>query len=259
MKLDIKQSEVRILQYHEYGKENQDVIMLLHGGGLSWWNYQDVALKLQADYHVILPILDGHAGSDRNFTTIRDNAIEIISFINQEFKGKVLMIGGVSLWAQILLEILSIRGDICRYVIIESALCEPSSFTQSTIKPVMDSCYGLIQKKWFAKLQFKYLKIRQELFEDYYRDTCVIEKSDMIAFLQENAMYSLNESLKECSANIHIFVAEKENYAVIKSAEKIQEMIQGSSLEILPDLYHGEFSINCGSDYVKKILEIIKG
>ena len=27
----------------EYGKGNKDIIILLHGGGLSWWNYEEVA------------------------------------------------------------------------------------------------------------------------------------------------------------------------------------------------------------------------
>ncbi len=31
------------MNYVEYGKENSDVIILLHGGGLSWWNYKEVA------------------------------------------------------------------------------------------------------------------------------------------------------------------------------------------------------------------------
>ena len=65
------------MNYVEYGKENSDVIILLHGGGLSWWNYKEVAERLQTDYHVVLPILDGHAGCDKQFTTIENNALEI--------------------------------------------------------------------------------------------------------------------------------------------------------------------------------------
>ena len=65
------------MQYKEYGKQNRDVIILLHGGGLSWWNYREVSERLQNDFRIIIPILDGHAGSDENFTTIEDNAAEI--------------------------------------------------------------------------------------------------------------------------------------------------------------------------------------
>ena len=63
----------------EYGKENEKVILLLHGGGLSWWNYKDVAECLKNDYHVVIPILDGHADSDRDFTSIEDNAKAVIA------------------------------------------------------------------------------------------------------------------------------------------------------------------------------------
>jgi hypothetical protein len=44
----------------EYGKQNSDIIMLLHGGGLSWWNYRAEAELLSGRYPVVLPILDGH-------------------------------------------------------------------------------------------------------------------------------------------------------------------------------------------------------
>ena len=70
------------MNYVEYGKENSDVIILLHGGGLSWWNYKEVAERLQTDYHVVLPILDGHSGCDKLFTTIENNALDIIEFVN---------------------------------------------------------------------------------------------------------------------------------------------------------------------------------
>ena len=43
------------MRFIEYGKENKDVVMLLHGGGLSWWNYREVAELLQTDFRVILP------------------------------------------------------------------------------------------------------------------------------------------------------------------------------------------------------------
>ena len=246
------------MNYIEYGKENSKVIILLHGGGLSWWNYKEVAEILQTDYRVILPILDGHAGSDKAFTTIEDNASEIIEFINNQLGGAVLMMGGLSLGGQILLEILSQCKDICKYAIVESALVIPSKFTYSMIKPAFGSCYGLIRYKWFSKLQFKSLRIKPELFEDYFKDTCGISKSNMIAFLQENSVYTLKKAIVESKANIHVFVGEKENQAMRKSATIIHEKIEDSVLHVLPNMYHGEFLINHAGDYVNEILEIVE-
>ena len=58
---------------------------------------KEVAERLQTDYHVVLPILDGHAGCDKQFTTIENNALDIIEFVNSKLGGSVLMMGGLSL------------------------------------------------------------------------------------------------------------------------------------------------------------------
>ena len=134
---------------------------------------------------MVLPILDGHAGCDKQFITIENNALDIIEFVNSKLGGSVLMMGGLSLGGQILLEILSQRKDICKYAIVESVLVIPSKVTYSMIKPAFGSCYGLIKYKWFSKLQ-------------------------------------------------------------------------DSFIQVLPNMYHGEFSINHADDYVKKLLEIVK-
>ena len=109
------------------------------------------------------------------------------------------------------------------------------------------------------KFQFKSLKIKQELFEDYFRDTCGISKSNMIAFLEENAMYYIKSSVRNCSARVYVIVGEKENKEIKKSAKIIHENLQNSVLYVLPKMHHGEFSINHADDYVNKLQSIIRG
>ena len=244
--------------YKAFGPEGAETVMLLHGGGLSWWNYREAAKLLQDEYHVILPILDGHAGSERPFTTIESNAEEIIAFIDEHLGGKVLMIGGLSLGAQILLEMLAQRSDICRFALVESAMVVPSPLTHALIGPAFGSSYGLIRNRNFAQLQFRSLRLKPALFEDYYRDTCRISRSDMIAFMKANTAYSLKDSLSQCTAKVHVCAGEKENRGILRSAEMIIRKVPGSVLTVLPGLYHGEFSANHPRDYVSTIRNIIK-
>ena len=140
------------MQYVEYGAHNSQPIILLHGGGLSWWNYRDVAQLLSDRFHVVLPILDGHADSDAPFTSIEDNAARIIAHIDEHFCGKVLAICGLSLGGQIAVEMLTQRPDICRFALIESALVKPMKLTHALIKPTFGMSYGLIKQMWFAKM-----------------------------------------------------------------------------------------------------------
>ena len=245
------------MEFREYGYEKAETIILLHGGGLSWWNYRKVAEQLQQDFHVILPVLDGHAGSGREFKSIENNAAEIISFVDHQLGGSVLLIGGLSLGAQIVLEILAQRNDICRYAIVESASVIPSKLTNALIAPTFGSSYGLIKNRGFAKLQFRSLHMMPDLFEEYYRDTCQITKSDMIAFLKANTAYAPKLALQNCQAEIRIVVGEKEQKTMIQSANLLREMLQKSVLEIKEGLHHGEYSINHPEQYVAELRETI--
>ena len=241
----------------EYGKSNKDIIMLLHGGGLSWWNYEEVSEILKSDYHLILPILDGHSGSDRDFTSIENNANEIIEYIDNNYNGNVKLIGGLSLGAQILLDILSKRDNICEYAIIESALVCPMKMTNRLIELLINMSYGLINKKWFSKLQFKSLKIKKELFDKYYIDSSNITKNNMISFLEANSNYYL-KNIKTNKSKSIVVVGSKERPIMIKSAKIIHDELINSELEILSGYYHGDLSINHPNEYAEKVKKLIK-
>ncbi len=242
----------------EFGKENRQVIILLHGGGLSWWNYRDVSALLSAQYHVVIPLLDGHAGSGCAFTTIQDTAEKLKKIIEENYGGKVLAIGGLSLGAQILTELLSISSDICQYALIESALVIPMKLTNLLVGPMVSISYGLIQKRWFSKIQFQQLHMSPNLFEEYYRDTCKISQKDMTAFLKSNSSYALKHSLTDTSAKVLIAVGEKEMPIMKRSARMIYHSLPDSQIQILTGFRHGDLSINHPEEYVKLLKSVMR-
>ena len=241
----------------EYGNQNPETIILLHGGGLSWWNHRDVAQLLSDRFHVVLPILDGHADSDAPFTSIDDNAARIIAYIDQHFGGNVLAIGGLSLGGQIAVEMLTQRPDICRFALLESTLVKPSKLTYALIGPTFGMSYGLIKQKWFAKMQAAYLGIPKKLFNDYFRDTCKINKEDMIAFLQSNSAYSIKPALRDAQAKVHIVFGSKEQASIRTSGKLLNRMIPDSTSDVLPGYRHGDLSLNHPQAYAQKLLTMI--
>lgn len=245
------------MKYAEYGLMQNETIIFLHGGGLAPWNYCDKAEQLQDRFHIIIPVLDGHNGSDADFTTIENNADEIINYIDENFCGRIFMICGLSLGGQILTEILAKRKDICKYAIIESTLVIPMKITYAFIQPIFSICYPLIKKRWFARLQFKTLHIKESLFEDYYRDSAAISKENMLAFLKANSDYKLKDSVKESLARVLILVGSKESRIMKKSAEILYGQIPNATLEVLSGYYHGDLGINHASEYIQKIDDLI--
>lgn len=239
----------------EVGQENQDVIVLLHGGGLSWWQYQAQMDLLCENYHVVLPILGGHAGSDADFTSIEDNAKRLLDYIDKTYGGSVFLIAGLSLGGQILLEMLALRKDICQYAIVESAAIIPDKLTAGLVAPLFSMSFPLIKKKWFAKMQFRSLGIRADLFEHYYEDTVKLSKQNLIAFTKASSLYQVKKNLKNSLARVRIIVGEKETKKMHASARYLHDLLPDSRLEIKAGLAHGQYAINQPDLYVKELFE----
>ena len=239
----------------EVGQENQDVIVLLHGGGLSWWQYQAQMDLLCENYHVVLPILDGHAGSDADFTSIEDNAKRLLDYIDKTYGGSVFLIAGLSLGGQILLEMLALRKNICQYTIVESAAIIPDKLTAGLVAPLFSMSFPLIKKKWFAKMQFRSLGIRADLFEHYYGDTVKLSKKNLIAFTKASSLYQVKKNLKNSLARVRIIVGEKETKKMHASARYLHDLLPDSRLEIKAGLAHGQYAINQPDLYVKELFE----
>ena len=246
------------MKYVEYGAQHRSVILLLHGGGLSWWNFREEAELLGQQYHVVLPILDGHTGSDAPFISMEQNAREIIAWVDRHCGGQVLLMGGLSLGGQVLVEILSQRPEICRYAILESALVFPMRVTHALVKPTYSLCYPLIRQRWFARLQFRSLHIQPELFEEYYRDTAGLTRPDMIAFLEANANYRLEDSLRSCAAQTLVLAGSRELPVMKRSAKALAAKLPHARLEILSGYTHGELSLNHSRQYVDKLLHLLE-
>ena len=108
-------------------------------------------------------------------------------------------------------------------------------------------------------MQFKSLRMKEDFFEDYYRDTCGIQKDDMIAFLKASTSYTLKETIGETAAKTFVFAGEKENREIRESAMEIVRKIPSAELWMLDGLRHGEFSINHADTFAESIRQILRG
>jgi len=237
--------------FKEFGEKNLPTIILLHGGGLSWWSLQGIIEALQHKYHIITPIIDGHGEDGRNtFVSIEDSAEKLISYINA-CGGKVFAVGGLSIGAQIVSEVLSMKKDIAEYAIIESALVFPIKRAAAITVPVYNLFYGLVKHRWFSKLQAKALHVPEHMFDQYYEDSLKISKQSLINITLSSGNYVLKKGLADTQAKVLIIVGEKEMGVMKKSAQRLHEVIAGSKLYIAPAMGHGEFSLLHSAQYVE--------
>lgn len=234
-----------------FGNTDKPVLMLLHGGGLSWWSFTPLIDAVKDDYFIVVPILKGHGENFNDpFISIEDQSKEIIDYINSNYEGKVDTIAGLSIGAQILCEILSNSKDICQKAIIESALLFPLPGVNLMTKWMYRLLFPLIKYRWFSRLQAKSLSLPDDMINQYYEDSCKMTLESLINISISNTSYTLKKQISDCHASVYIMVGEKELGIMKKSAHHLNSIIEGSSLYIAPNLKHGQLSICHQTDFI---------
>ncbi len=245
--------------WKEVSQENKPVVIWLHGGGLSDWSLKGIVKQFEEDYNMITPIIDGHGeAGEEPFISIVDSADKLIDFIDTYCGGKVFLLGGLSLGAQIVIEVLSRREDIAEYAVIESALVYSMKNITAGMTPFYTLFYGLINKKWFSKMQAKSLCLPPEQFEQYYQDSKKMTKQSLINITMSNGDFNLKKEITRTKARVLIIVGGKEINIMKKSAQRLNYEIDKSRLHIAPKMKHGEFSLVYPVSYIKLVKEFIE-
>ena len=240
--------------FKDFGDVKAPTIILIHGGGLSYWSLEGVVSLLVPEYHVVTPIIDGY-GEDANetFLSIENSADNLIEYVISHCNGHIFAVGGLSIGAQIVTEVLSKRPDIADYAIIESALVCPIFGTKSLTVPMCKISYKLIKNRWFSKQQAKQLCVPDKLFERYYSDSVKMSKQSLVNTILSNGTYKLKAEIKKTEAKALVIVGEKEISVMRKSAEILCNAIPNSQLYIAPKMKHGELSLTRPELYVERL------
>lgn len=239
------------MKFKTFGRKENPAIVLLHGGGLSWWSLRKIIALLEEEYYLVAPILDGHGeDGETTFISIEDSARKLIGYIDEALGGKVHTICGLSIGGQIAAEVLSQRNDISTYALLESTLVYPIPGTRLLTVPMYALAYGWLKNKSFAKLQAKSLFVTEDLFDLYYQDSLKISKQSLINITLSNGEYSIKDGLKDTKAKVGVVVGGKELGIMKKSARALTEAIPGSERIELPKYGHGELSLVHADEYV---------
>ncbi|MCG3088861.1 alpha/beta fold hydrolase [Sporosarcina cyprini] len=243
------------MKFNVSGNSEMETIILLHGGGLSDWSLKRQVDYLSKKYYVVTPIIDGHGeDSETIFKSIEDSADQLITFIDTHCNGRVFAICGLSLGAQIVMEVISKRKAITRHAVIESGLAIPIEKLTKMSLMAQKMTYGWIRWKWFAKMQARTLQIEDNLFDQYFEDSKKISKESLMNITYSNGNFHLNNRVKETKANVLIIVGSKEIQLMKKSARLLKETIAHSTLFIAEGMNHGEMSLV----HTEKYLDLIE-
>ncbi|WP_153731036.1 alpha/beta fold hydrolase [Sporosarcina obsidiansis] len=226
------------VHYKEYGNPQGELLMLIHGGGVDGWMW-DQQITHFSYYHLIVPTLQGHGvRNEENSFSIHQNAVELLELLEQKQEGKLIHIVGFSIGAQICLEMISLAPNFIQSAMVNSALLKPMKFAVPFIKPTIKLSYPLIQNRQFAKQQAKQLYVDKDYFEQYYMTSLQMKPRTLIEMLRDNLSFSQPDNIANSTTRILATVGTKEPRSVRQSASLLTQLNNCQSL-LISDIGHG--------------------
>ena len=255
------------MKFHEFGDKNLPSILLIHGGGGSWWSYLRQARLLSHNYHVILPTLNGHGEEyQEDYISTEDSAQEILNYVRQNYDGKLFAIGGVSLGGQIAREILSLDSDIAEKAIIDGSLCIPQP-RLARFSILLVSLFGkLMFSKPSCKLQLSIMnKFYPKLaypdeIKNYYMEDMPRTPIKTLVTIYKTYMgdYKLKDKISASKAQVLYIYGEKELNGVKESARLFQKMHLDTILYEAKGYNHGYLSAYLPQEWITLVVPFLE-
>ena len=93
---------------HEFGKDNDKVIVLLHPSVVMWDYFEYVIPLLEKKYHLIIPALPGYAPDNKSdFTSVEEISAELEEWLNLNGLSNVTCLYGCSMGGSIVVRMLA--------------------------------------------------------------------------------------------------------------------------------------------------------
>ena len=200
-------------------------IVFLHGGGVAGWIWERQA-EFFRDYHVIIPDLPGHGRSaEIPFISMDDAASKVMAAVGSAAGNERVILVGISLGAQIAVEIMCRWPEKVESAVILSAMVRPMNAGKYFLLSLLKWTLGLSRARWFSEWQAKSLHIPAEYREQYYQDSLKLTRDNFMRMMEANMSYILPDSFSASNIPTLILAGTKELKRMRASA---QDMVQAT-------------------------------
>jgi len=220
------------LHTETYGSPHAPTLLFLHGGGVSGWMWQPV-IEALPDYHCLVPDLPEYGGSaDVGPFSIALAAEKTAEIIRTRAHGGKATVVGLSIGAQIAVQLLATAPELVEKAIISSALLLPIHGTGwMNNREILKWTYRLSippfkNNDWWIRLNMQYSAgIDDAYFTQFKRDFQTTSESAFVNLMIENQSFRKPEGLENATAPALIVTGKKEFAAMQRSAQILAETL----------------------------------
>ncbi|MBZ9606797.1 hypothetical protein G9F73_002980 [Clostridium estertheticum] len=239
------------MKVYEFGNIENPKLLMFHGMACTWkQNFGQVIEKLKEQFYLIIPAYNGHnPDENKDFTSITQTASEIDDYIMKNHNGKIYASYGLSMGANILVEVLSNQRIQMEKAIIDAPdfVPFPSWFVKPVSKMVASVGVKVLQNP--KKLNSIILFLMTGSTSKDYGEEMI--NSSVFSGLTKNTIYNayyadhvqhIPKAFKDTNVQVICWCGSTENWA-IKSIKNLKKYIPQLREKQFEGYKHGELII----------------
>lgn len=229
------------LYIKETHPQKENSIIFLHGYSMAGWMW-DEQVKTLPDYHCIVPDLPEHGKShDIHPFNIENAAQGVIDIIKEKTQDGRAHLVGMSLGAQVILEILNSAPEVVNRAFISGAVVN-SNPPSETFLELLDY---LIKKYAPAKNDNltigSYIRsygIPRGFIKKFKESTYLISFESAENILRESMLFNLPSNLENTDVPVLVMAGEKDNRVIKEHAQDLVDTLPNSKAYLAPGVGH---------------------
>lgn len=243
------------MDFKIFGKVGEPTIMLIPGLGVSYEIFLPLIGILEDNFHIIAAQVDGFTmGKHTAFTSVDDQAGQVIGYIKEQFDGKIECAYGLSLGGKILSRVLE-RGEVAiGHSVMDAApllllpgwMVKPLSYTQAAN---VWSCYH-----WTGFWRW--------VFHSHYFDVLLDECRKVYPYGGVRSVLDGYKSVYTSklesipNSDIHYWYGTKEAFVAKHQADHLRSICPSVRIEIFDKMNHGQLLIDHPEEIARRIEEL---
>ena len=242
----------------ETGPLTAPTLVFLHDGGVGGWMWEPQVAEFSLEYHCLVPDLPEQGKSWKiGPFSISDAARRIADLIRTRAdRGKAHVIG-LSLGAQILVELLSRNPELVDHAIVNSASLR--AIPGMGLTNMLVKMYSPFKNTdVLIRANMKSLGVSEQYFPQFRQDTRQITTTALVHILSANADYRLPANLEKVTSPVLVVIGQKEYKVMYESARDLVRALPNAKGNVAQGRSHN-WSLEAPELYAQMIRAWITG
>ena len=241
--------------WYTYGEADKPTLLLIPGLGVSHEIFLPMIELIKEQFSIITVDNDGFIiGRQSQFTSVDDQAAQIIKYVQENLDSKLDVAYGLSLGGKILSRVLERNEIVIDHAIMDAAPLLP--LPRWSVDPLryyqsfnVWTCYH-----WTGFWRF--------VFHSHYMDVLLDECKKVWPYGKGKAVRDGYKSvyttkLERISGNdIHFWYGTKETFVAKPQVEHLLKLHPNTLVEVFPKMNHGQFLVDHPDEVAKRIIRL---